>query len=461
MKRITFADSAGMTLMELGMALMVERDNAMSLLATAKEFETHWRTVVEPEEVVPCYRRMIERGWLEPHPTESDRMLITVLGKATSYTAFLAFVRMVDPTGGYFKASVVFSLTTGTRCVMKMTTKPADTSLMVMAAPGLGLRPRPRLRDVVPVSADARLVLRPPVRRAPRRQRRSPISSYSTTLSRGRRLMPRILSKALAAMLLIAPLSPAAAATGGLIDDPVRPDDFYCGERKLGTWFYCSKPKPKPKEEATPPAPLAPAESATERLDKVTAELRELKAEAILEPTPEHIEAYVRYQRAQLDRASMFSDVWQRAVWQKPELDYTLQRPVGTVAKRQWLDTRKVDRDQALTHLGERYGLFYFFAQSCGACEIFSPILKSVADSHGLHVMAVSTDGGPSDVFIRYAVDSGQRERMGLTEKTTPAVVLFDTVTRRAVPIGYGVMAADELMDRIYTLTQKEPGSDY
>ena len=257
----------------------------------------------------------------------------------------------------------------------------------------------------------------------------------------------------------VAPLTPACAADGALIEEPGKGSDFYCAERKLGTWFYCSKPKPKAVDPAA--APAAPAETATQRLDKVTAELRELKAKAILEPSTENITAYVEYQRVQLDRASMFSDVWQRAVWQNPDLDYTLQRPVGTVAKAQWLETRKVDRDQAINRLGERYGIFYFFAQSCGACTIFSPILKSVADSHGLHVMAISTDGGPSDVFTRYSVDSGQREHMGLTSKATPAVVLFDTVTHRAVPIGYGVIAADELMDRIYTLTATKPGSDY
>ena len=252
----------------------------------------------------------------------------------------------------------------------------------------------------------------------------------------------------------------AFAASGGLIEEPISPDTFYCTERKLGTWFYCDRPKPKPRTETAVPAP-APAETAAERLDKVTVELRELKARAILEPTSENVTAYVRFQREQLDRASLFSDVWQRAVWQNPELDYTLQRPVGTVAKAQWLETRKSDRDQALVHLGERYGIFYFFAQSCAACTVFSPILKSVADSHGLHVMAISTDGGPSPTFPKYAVDSGQRERMGLTGNVTPAVVLFDTVTRRAVPIGFGVMAADELMDRIYSLTQTKPGSDY
>lgn len=258
---------------------------------------------------------------------------------------------------------------------------------------------------------------------------------------------------------LCVPLA-ASASTGGLIEDPAADDRFYCGDRKLGTWFYCSKPKPKPKE-AAPTAPPAPAETATARLEKVTVELRELKARAILEPTTDNIQAYIRFQREQLDRSSLFADVWQRAVWQHPELDYTLQRPVSTLANQQFQDNRKLDRERALVDLSRRYGIFYFFAQSCGACTLFSPILKSVADSHHLHVLAVSTDGGPSDTFPRYVVDSGQRERMGLHDKVTPAVVLFDSVTKRAIPIGYGVMAADELMDRIYALTQKEPGGDY
>jgi conjugal transfer pilus assembly protein TraF len=275
---------------------------------------------------------------------------------------------------------------------------------------------------------------------------------------------------AMAVALVIAALSPAGAVRGaspstgastegsGLIEDPSRPDGFYCGERKLGSWFYCSKPKPRQKGEASR---SVPSQTAAERLDAVTAQLRELKARAILEPTTENVQSYIRFQREQLDRSSLFADVWQRAVWQDPNLDYTQLRPISTLGKRQWLDDRKADRDAALVRLGQRYGLFYFFAQSCAPCSIMSPILKSVADSHQIAVKAISTDGGPSDVFPRYVVDSGQRERMGLDSRVTPAIVLFDSVTNKAVPIGYGVMAADELMDRIYTLTQTEPGRDY
>ncbi len=266
-----------------------------------------------------------------------------------------------------------------------------------------------------------------------------------------------------AATLLLA--APQAAVSGpmSMIEEPSRPDAFYCEQRKLGTWFYCARPNPK-QTVPVQPAPFAPTpapETATARLDKITAALRELKARAILEPSPENITAYIRYQREQLDRSSLFSDVWQRAVWQDPELDYTQVRPVSTLGKRQWLDQRKLDRDQVLNSLRDRYGLFYFFAQGCAPCGVMSPILKSVADSHRIPVMAVSTDGGPSEIFPRYVVDSGQRERMGLDSKITPAIVLFDSRTKRAIPIGYGVLAADELMDRIFTLVATEAGRDY
>ena len=236
-----------------------------------------------------------------------------------------------------------------------------------------------------------------------------------------------------------------------------RQDSFYCEERRLGYWFYCERPK-TPEQNSPSPAPAA---SATSQLDAITATLRELKAKAILEPTPANVTAYIRFQRAQLDRASLFSDVWQRAIWQDPELDYTLQRPVSTLGKRQWQDSRSAERNAAMAQLSERYGLFYFFAQSCGACEVMSPIVQSVASTWHIAVRAISTDGGPSRHFPNYTVETNQRSRMGLEPKITPAVVLWDARTGRPIPIGYGVMSADELQDRIYLLTSKEAGRDY
>lgn len=252
---------------------------------------------------------------------------------------------------------------------------------------------------------------------------------------------------------------PVASRTDALpsAQSAERQDSFYCEQRRLGYWFYCERPKAPDQNSPSP----APTSSATSQLDAITATLRELKAKAILEPTPANVTAYIRFQRAQLDRASLFSDVWQRAIWQDPELDYTLQRPVSTLGKRQWQDSRSAERNAAMAQLSERYGLFYFFAQSCGACEVMSPIVQSVASTWHIEVRAISTDGGPSRHFPNYTVETNQRSRMGLEPKITPAVVLWDAQTGRPIPIGYGVMSADELQDRIYLLTSKEAGRDY
>jgi conjugal transfer pilus assembly protein TraF len=236
--------------------------------------------------------------------------------------------------------------------------------------------------------------------------------------------------------------------------------DLYC-RRGLGSWFYCDKPKAKPKAAVAPTPAAAPPQTADAQLKAIGRALDELKARAILEPTEANVVAYVRFQREQLDRSSTFADVWQRALWQNPDIDYTLQRPVSTLGKRAWMDNRATDRTASMSQLSKRYGLFYFYAQSCSVCEIQSPILKSISDSNHFSVVAVSMDGGPNKVFPNYVVDSGQRARMGLPGKATPALVLFDTVTKRPIPIGTGLMVADEIIDRIFMLTNTKPGSDF
>ncbi len=261
----------------------------------------------------------------------------------------------------------------------------------------------------------------------------------------------------IATTVLASSPSPAFAEDTPPVVAQEQDDSFYCAQRRLGYWFYCTKPKPVEKREPE----QVPSASAASRLDAITAELRELKAKAILEPTPANVTAYIRFQREQLDRASLFSDVWQRSIWQDPDLDYTLQRPVSTLGKRQWQDARSTERNTVMAHLSERYGLFYFFAQTCGACEVMSPIVQGVASTWHITVRAISTDGGPSKHFPSYSVETNQRSRMGLEPKITPAVVLWDAAKGRAIPIGYGVMSADELQDRIYLLTSKEAGRDY
>ena len=244
----------------------------------------------------------------------------------------------------------------------------------------------------------------------------------------------------------------------------------WCGDpgssagQGLGWHFYCDRAeerKPVEPAPAPPPPSPGPAQSASERIEAMRKALEEARAEAILDPMPAKVTAYLRLQQETLQRAAAFSDAFRRTVWATPELDYTLRRPVGALAKRVWSDERRTARDAALARLGERYGLIYLGRAGCAGCKVFGPLLRAFAQRHGLDVLAVSLTGEALEGWPEAVADNGRAARLGLGNAPVPALVLFDTATKRVVPVGFGVMAEDEMAERIFALTAREPGHDY
>ena len=233
----------------------------------------------------------------------------------------------------------------------------------------------------------------------------------------------------------------------------------------LGWHFYCDRAEEQQQTEPVPTQPPPPppgnAQSATERILEMRRALEEARAEAILDPTPAKVTAYLELQRAALQRAAVFSDAFRRTVWASPELDYTLKRPVGALAKQVWSDERRKARDAALARLGDRYGLIYLGHAGCAGCKVFGPLLRAFATRHGLDVLAVSLTGDALEGWPEAVADNGRAARLGLGDAPVPALVLFDTKTQRVQPVGFGVMAEDEMAERIFALTALEPGHDY
>ena len=231
----------------------------------------------------------------------------------------------------------------------------------------------------------------------------------------------------------------------------------------LGWHFYCDwqdAPDPEPEVPAVPEV-TDPEMPASERILEIRRALEEARAEAVLDPTPEKVAAYLRLQQETLRRAAAFSDAFRRTVWATPEVDYTLVRPVGALAKRVWSDGRREARDAALARLGERYGLIYLGHAGCASCKVFGPLLRAFAERHGLDVLAVSLTGEALEGWPEAVPDNGRAASLGLAGAPSPALVLFDTATRRAMPVGFGVMAEDEMAERIFALTELEEGNDY
>ncbi len=235
----------------------------------------------------------------------------------------------------------------------------------------------------------------------------------------------------------------------------------------LGWHFYCDRKEerqeaePAPAQPPSEPPAARASQSATERILELRHALEEARAEAILDPTPAKVAAYLELQRAALQRAAVFSDAFRRTVWTTPALDYTLKRPVGALAKQVWSDERREVRDRALASLKDRYGLIYLGHADCAGCKVFGPLLRAFATRHGLDVLAVSLTGEALEGWPEAVADNGRAARLGLGNAPVPALVMFDTRTKRVLSVGFGVMAEDEMAERIFALTALEPGHDY
>lgn len=296
---------------------------------------------------------------------------------------------------------------------------------------------------------------------------------------------------AAAAVLSTQLVTAAFAATGAAQAVPAAAEqqEDYCG-RSLGTWFYCERPvrAPAAKGQQAPAPPPAPATEAQE-MEAFQKALEEAQATAVWDPRPENIRRYYELQEVALSKATLFQDNWKRMIWENPELDYTLKRPVSTLGKRVWQDDREGDRDLFLRGVSEHVGLFYIFRGDCSNCRVASPIVKSFSVRYGVPVTAVSGDGAGNAHFEKVVRDQGQLQAWGVGP-ITPALMIFQkpdaivggklqqtqvrlagnrTVKLRSCRqakgcltyIGAGVMSVDDIAERLFVLLAFEPGQDY
>jgi conjugal transfer pilus assembly protein TraF len=221
-------------------------------------------------------------------------------------------------------------------------------------------------------------------------------------------------------------------------------------------FLWYAPPKPPSKE------PIPRERKAYEQLTnkELGAEIERLLAAAVEKQTPEAVKEYLFLQQYAMDRASRFSDVFRRTVWTTPELDYSLRnRPTNSMALASYDAQRDGKRRAASDQIAKSHGIFFFFRANCAYCHQLAPILKMYQRNFGVEIFPVSLDGGTLRDFPNARLDNGTSKNLNVT--SVPAVFLADKRTGNIQPLGYGVMSLEEIVNRVFVLTETQPGQEY
>jgi len=245
-------------------------------------------------------------------------------------------------------------------------------------------------------------------------------------------------------------------------EPPAIPASEFWNKKSEGWFWYKEPPKEitlplEPAEKLIPrpsqPKPDKPSKAAEVMAhESMTKRADELMKIAFINPTKENVEAYLRLQTLIVNKSSQFADVWQRVVWENPDIDFASQgRPVNSAAITVYDRELDQSKRKVISDLGREHGLMFFFKSDCPYCHQFAPLLKNFEAAYGIKVFPISLDGRGLPDFPQFRTDGGQAAKLNLT--AVPAVYLVNPTTNEIKPIGFGILSESELANRLYTVT--------
>jgi len=217
-------------------------------------------------------------------------------------------------------------------------------------------------------------------------------------------------------------------------------------------WFWYREPPPPALNAPLPPtASQRPLELV--RFEAMQKRLDDLKRVAVMNPTEANLLAYMRYQRMVMNKSEVFAERWQRLVWTVPELDYGITgRPTNSMAIAAFDEQTQERQAQAVRALSATHGLLFIFRSDCPYCHRLAPILKRFEQEFGMLIFPVSLDGGGLPEYPNPQLDNGIAAR--LNPSVVPALYLTAPSKREIRPVGFGLMALSDLIERIAALAQ-------
>jgi conjugal transfer pilus assembly protein TraF len=236
-------------------------------------------------------------------------------------------------------------------------------------------------------------------------------------------------------------------------------------ERGQEGWFWYKDPiqikRPSPEaSQAAPPAaeqPSVPKHPALIAHEALQRELNESMQIAVMAPTEENMKHFLAVWYEVRKKSSEFADIGRTVAWANPQFSRVLDggRPTNPVAMRVHDQEKTNVAEQRVVALAKTHGIFFVFRSDCKYCHAFAPILRDFQEKYGFKVLPISLDGQGLPEYPDAKQDNGMVSRLIADmrlkpgEFRTPFTALVRPAQRELMPLGFGVMSGQELVERI------------
>jgi conjugal transfer pilus assembly protein TraF len=154
-------------------------------------------------------------------------------------------------------------------------------------------------------------------------------------------------------------------------------------------------------------------------------------------PTLENVREYFIVQDIARAKANAFANVSELVKQKYPELSLQREFPASAAGNAAKITMQARETKDRIRQSRDEFALIFFYSRSCEFCTTEEGILRLFVDRYGWEVGAVEINEKP-DIAARFDV------------QTVPYLMLIHRGSKEYFPIASGVVAIDEIENRLY-----------
>lgn len=184
-------------------------------------------------------------------------------------------------------------------------------------------------------------------------------------------------------------------------------------------------------------------------------ELPNLRGQAIDNPTPANVKAYLLMERLTYAKSKRYAEATKKVVLDNPYLNYRTYAPGTIKGSRAAYSKAEFNSEKLGKKLSKRIGLWFFFNGGDAVAEEHARSLNRLRSWTGIEILNVSMNGERLDVpgFEKFEKDNGISKELKV--KTTPTVFIFDSQSKEFTLLQIGNLTAREMLKRLVDIAHE------